>query len=51
MKVVMCIEDIRNGYRILVGKTEGQVSLGRYRHKWEDNTKLNGMEMGSKNVN
>jgi hypothetical protein len=47
----MCIEEIRNGHRILVGKPEGQVSLGRYRHKWDDNTKLNGMEIGFKDVN
>lgn len=47
----MCLEEIRNGYRILVGKPEGQVSLGRYRHKQEDNTKLNYMEVGFKDVN
>jgi hypothetical protein len=30
----------RKGYRILVGKPEGKRSLGRPRHKWEDNTKM-----------
>jgi hypothetical protein len=27
----------RNAYRILVGKPEGKRSLGRPRHRWEDN--------------
>jgi hypothetical protein len=30
----------RNAYRILVGKPEGKRPLGRPRHKWEDNTKM-----------
>jgi hypothetical protein len=32
------IEDKRNAYWILVGKTEGR--LGRPRHRWDDNIKL-----------
>jgi hypothetical protein len=31
----------RNAYRILVGKTETKKPLGRLRHKWEDNIKIN----------
>jgi hypothetical protein len=29
-----------NLYRILVGKPEGQRSLGRRRYRWEDNIKM-----------
>jgi len=32
-----CMSQIRNVYKILVGKPEGKKSLGRPRHKWEDN--------------
>jgi len=27
-------------YRVLVGKPEGKRSLGRPRHRWEDNIKM-----------
>jgi hypothetical protein len=30
----------RNAYRILVGKPEREKSLGRPRHRWEDNIKM-----------
>jgi hypothetical protein len=30
----------RNSYRILVGKPEGKRPLGRPRHRWEDNIKM-----------
>jgi hypothetical protein len=36
---VMPIEEMRNMYRILVGKPVGKRSLGRTRHKWEGNIK------------
>jgi hypothetical protein len=36
-----------NGYRILIKKPEGKRSLGRHRHKWEDNIK----DVGCKSVN
>jgi hypothetical protein len=29
-----------NAYRILVGKAEGKRPLGRQRHKWVDNIKM-----------
>jgi hypothetical protein len=32
--------EIRYVYKILVGKPEGKRPLGRPRHKWEDNIKL-----------
>jgi hypothetical protein len=30
-----------NAYRILVGKPEGRRRVGRHRHEWMDNTKMN----------
>jgi hypothetical protein len=30
----------RSAYRVLVGKPEGKRPLGRPRHKWEDNIKM-----------
>jgi hypothetical protein len=36
----------RGVYRVLVGKTEGKRPLGRPRHRWEDNIKLNLREIG-----
>jgi hypothetical protein len=30
----------RNAYRILVGKPEGKRPLGRPRHRWVDNNKI-----------
>jgi hypothetical protein len=30
----------RNAYRILVGKPEGKRPLGRRRHRWVDNIKM-----------
>jgi hypothetical protein len=36
----------RGLYRVLVGKPEGMRPLGRPRHKWEDNIKMDLQEMG-----
>jgi len=36
----------RNVYRVLVGKPEGKISLGRPRSRWEDNIKMDLQEMG-----
>jgi hypothetical protein len=38
--------EIRNAYRILVGKPEGKIPLGMSRHRWEVNTKMDLREMG-----
>ena len=35
----------RGVYRVLVGKPEGKRSLGRPRHRWEDNIKTDLQEM------
>jgi hypothetical protein len=36
----------RNAYRILVGKPEGKTPLGRPRHRWVDNIKIDLREIG-----
>jgi hypothetical protein len=32
--------EMRGVYRVLVGKTDGKRSLGRTRHRWYDNIKM-----------
>ena len=41
----------RIAYRVLVGKSEGKVYLGRIRRRWEDNTKMHVLETGRGDVN
>jgi len=36
----------RGVYRFLVGKPEGKRPLGRPRHRWEDNIKMDLQEVG-----
>ena len=36
----------RGVYRVLVGKTEGKRPLGRPRHRWDDNIKMDIQEVG-----
>ena len=36
----------RGVYRVLVGKPEGKTPLGRPRHRWEDNIKMDLQEVG-----
>jgi hypothetical protein len=36
----------RNAYRLLVGKREGKRPLGRPRHRWVDNIKMDLGEVG-----
>ncbi|KAJ4441968.1 hypothetical protein ANN_11832 [Periplaneta americana] len=36
----------RNAYRVLVGRPEGKRPLGRQRHRWEDNIKMDLREVG-----
>jgi len=38
--------DSRGAYRVLEGKPEGKKPLGRPRHRWEDNIKMNLQEVG-----
>jgi hypothetical protein len=37
----------RGGYRVLVGKPEGKRRLGRPRHRWKDNIKIDLPEAGA----
>jgi hypothetical protein len=36
----------RGIYRVLLGKSEGKRPLGRPRHRWEDNIKMDLQEVG-----
>jgi hypothetical protein len=38
---VACLGEKINAYRILVVKPEGKRPIGRPRHRWEDNIKMN----------
>ena len=40
------MEQSRNAYRVLLGKSEGKRPLGRPRRRWEDNIKINLRELG-----
>ena len=40
------MEQSRNAYRVLVGKPEGKRPLGRPRHGWEGNIKMDLREVG-----
>jgi hypothetical protein len=41
----------RNAYRLLVGKPEGKRPLGRTRHRWVDNIRMDLGEVGWGDVN
>jgi hypothetical protein len=36
----------RNAYRVLLGKPEGKIALGRPRRRWVDNIKMDLREIG-----
>jgi hypothetical protein len=40
------IGEMRNAYKMLVGKSEGKRPLGRSRHKWEENIRMDLREVG-----
>jgi hypothetical protein len=40
------IGDRRVAYRVLVGRTEGRRTLGRPRHRWEDNNEMDFKVLG-----
>jgi hypothetical protein len=42
---VACVEERRDVYRVLVGKPEGKIPLGRPRLSWEDNIKMDLQEV------
>jgi len=41
----------RGVYRVLIGKPEGKRPLGRQRHRWEDNIKIDLREIGISGAN
>jgi hypothetical protein len=38
--------EVRGAYNVLVGRPEGRRPLGRRRHRWEDNIKMDLREIG-----
>jgi hypothetical protein len=40
------MEEKRNAYRLLVGKSEGNRTLGRPRRRWVDDIKMDLLEIG-----
>ena len=43
----LCFKTLETGvYKVLVGKPEGKRPLGRSRHRWEDNLKMDLQEVG-----
>jgi hypothetical protein len=38
---VVCMGEMRKAYTVVVGKPEGNRPLGRPRHRWENNVKMN----------
>jgi len=43
---VACMGEERGVYRVLVGKLDGQRPLGRPRHRWVDNSRMDLKEVG-----
>jgi hypothetical protein len=43
---VACTGEKRGAYRILVGRPERRRPLGRPRHRWEDNIRMDLQEVG-----
>jgi len=44
-------EERRRVYRVLVGSLEGRRLMGRPRHKWENDIKIDLREIGNNGVN
>jgi hypothetical protein len=42
--------EMRNSHNILVRKPEGKRQLGRHRHRWEDNIRMDLREIGWEGV-
>jgi hypothetical protein len=40
--------EMRNAYSVLVGKPEGKMPLGRPRHRWKDNIRMDLRKEGGK---
>jgi hypothetical protein len=48
---VTCMGEGRGAYRVLVGRPKGKRALGRPRHRWEDNIKMDLGEIGMDGAN
>jgi hypothetical protein len=48
---VACMGEGRGVYRVLVGRPKGKRPLGRPRHRWEDNIKMDLREIGINGAN
>jgi hypothetical protein len=44
--LVVCMGEKWKACRVLVGKPKGKIRLGRPRHKWEDDIKMDLREIG-----
>jgi hypothetical protein len=44
--LILLLKIMFNRYRVLVGKPEGRIPLGRPRRRWEDNIKMDLQEVG-----
>jgi hypothetical protein len=40
MEYKIGMDEMRNAYKVLIGKLEGKISLGRSRSRWDSNTKI-----------
>jgi hypothetical protein len=47
----MALQEGRRVYRVLVGRPKGKRPLGRPRHRWEDNIKMDFRETGINGAN
>jgi cell wall assembly regulator SMI1 len=47
---VALMGELRDSYKILVGKPEGKRPLGRPRRRWKDNVRMDLREMRSESV-
>jgi hypothetical protein len=48
---VTCMGEGKCVYKVLVGRPKGKRPLGRLRHKWEDNIKMDLREIGIDGAN
>jgi hypothetical protein len=50
-ELVARVEERRGAYRVLVENPERKRQLGRPRHRWDDNNKMNIQEVGCGSMN
>jgi hypothetical protein len=41
-----CVGGRRGAYRVLMGRPEGRQPVGKPRHRWEDNIRMDFQDMG-----